>query len=71
MTKQKSFPLSEKIARLEEIERFFQKPDFDIEEGIVLQKEAMGIAKEVQEYLAGVEQSLEQLDIAVLRRGDA
>jgi exonuclease VII small subunit len=70
MTKQKQFSLNKKIARLEEIEQFFQKPDFDLEEGITQHKEALAIAKEVSEYLSSVEQALEQLDIATLRRGE-
>ncbi len=68
MTKAATFPLQEKITRLEEIEEYFQRTDMNLEEAIVLHKEALLIAKEVQEYLKQAEQALEQIDIASLRR---
>lgn len=68
MTKSTSFPLQAKMTRLEEIEKYFQRADVDLEEAIKLHDEALKVALEIQAYLKTAEQSLEKVDIAALRR---
>ena len=58
----KTFHLGEKIAKLEEIEAFFQKSDLDIEAAIIKQKEAQVLAKEILAYLQKAETSLKEIE---------
>jgi exodeoxyribonuclease VII small subunit len=67
MTKS-TFSLPKAIKRLEEIETCFTSSDFQLEQALELHKEALTIAKEVQEYLKQAEQALEKIDIAALRK---
>jgi exodeoxyribonuclease VII small subunit len=68
MKKSQSFPLQEKMSRLEAIEQYFQQPDINLEEALVQHQEALKLAEEIKTYLATAEQSLEQIDIANIRR---
>ncbi|HSI20727.1 MAG TPA: exodeoxyribonuclease VII small subunit [Verrucomicrobiae bacterium] len=70
MSKETVFPLQEKVTRLEEIEKSFQQNDLDLDKSFALHKEALAIAKEVQDYLKDAEQTLEQIDIASLRKSN-
>jgi exodeoxyribonuclease VII small subunit len=69
MTKSPSpFPLQQKVQRLEEIEKYFQQADVDLDTALAMHEEAIGIAKEIQAYLQKAEQRLESIHIAELRR---
>lgn len=62
MTKE-SFQLHAKIAELEKIEEFLQKPDLNLEEAIEKHEVALKIAKEITTYLEKAESTLKQLEI--------
>ncbi|MBU6388896.1 exodeoxyribonuclease VII small subunit [Patescibacteria group bacterium] len=57
-----SFSLQEAIKRLEEIEKYFQLPDIDLEEAISRHKEALKVAKEILEYLDKAENTIKEID---------
>jgi exonuclease VII small subunit len=63
----KAFPLQENISKLEDIERYFQKPDMDLEEAIRQHKEALEIAKKTLAYLDSAENELQKIDISSLK----
>ena len=64
----KDFHLETAMQRLEELEAYFQKPNFNLEEAIEKHKEALGLAKEITSYLHTAEQSLERLNISEILR---
>jgi len=59
----KDFHLETAMQQLEELEAYFQKPTFNLEEAIKKHKEALDLAKEITGYLHKAEQSLERLNI--------
>lgn len=62
--KKEPFSLEKKIKELEIIEKYFQKPEMDLEEGIRQHREALKIAGEIKRYLETIESSLEKIDIS-------
>ena len=60
----KHFDLEEKIQKLEEIESYFQKPDMHLDEAIKKHQEALGLAKEILDYLKKAQTSIEKMDIS-------
>ena len=61
---EKTFPLSEKMRQLEEIEQFFQQSTVDIELGLKKQKEAQVLAKDILTYLQKAENALHEIELA-------
>lgn len=57
------FRLRDKIAELEKLEAYFEKPEMDLEEAIQKHTEALVLAKEITAYLEKAESSLKQLEI--------
>jgi len=55
------FSLSKSLQELEEIERYFQQPDLDLELAIAKHKQALELAKSITEYLNTIESTLETL----------
>jgi len=64
----KHIVLHEKIQDLETIEKYFQQPDIDLEEAIAKHKQAIGLAREILEYLEEAENELTKIDIQSLRQ---
>jgi len=57
------FPLTEKLARLEEIERYFTGVSVDLEQGMKLQEEAAKLAEEILAYLAEAKSKVESVSL--------
>lgn len=62
--KKEPFSLEKKIKELEKIEKYFQQPEMDLEEGIRQHQEALKIASEIRKYLNSIESSMEKIDIS-------
>lgn len=60
---EEKFNLGLKIAELEKIEEYFQKPDLDLDEAILQHKKAIELSEEIKKYLDTVESSLKSIDI--------
>lgn len=61
------FSLSEKMARLEEIERAFQQPDGDLERAITLYEEVVTLGEEIKAYLDTAVQRVEEIEVRGLK----
>ena len=56
--------ISERLAALEKLEAYFQKPDLDLEEALLKHAEANALVKGILSDLDRAESSLEQVDAA-------
>lgn len=61
--KEQKFNLGQKIAELEKIEEYFQKPDLDLDDAIEQHKKALKLTEEIRVYLDAVESTLKSIDI--------
>ncbi len=57
------FSLQEKMSQLEALEAYFQRPDMNLEEAIEKHKQALGLAKEILEYLEKAETTIQKIDM--------
>lgn len=57
------FNLKKAIEELEEIEKYLQEPDLDIEKAIERHGRALALGKEVIAYLETAENRLEKMDL--------
>ncbi len=67
MAEKTTFDLSKNIAELEELERYFQSPDMNLEEAIEKHKQALELSKKIIAYLNTVESTLKQINISELK----
>lgn len=55
--------LSEKLARLGELERYFQEPELNLDEALEKHKEAVVLGKEILSHLEHAESELEKIQL--------
>ena len=61
-----TFSLESKMGELEEIEKYMQLPDIDLDEAIRKHEYATKVAKEIMEYLEKSESVFKKIDMSII-----